>query len=197
MTRSCLARFHILEAIVNHLAKTTALPKTSPPLLSLSPPSRITATLASKHTTLCTDLTSETVILTQTLGLCVSIWVAYQPAEEYHPPHITPVRDSNLGDEVAVTHYFIESQTGKNFHIRYRFSPLFTFSDGAVAIILKFIDGIECQQLVMNHEDLIEIAPVELAKRATVVSDIERIKTLRTIKVMIGFGKTCPGSGYP
>ncbi|SCO76714.1 uncharacterized protein FRV6_00926 [Fusarium oxysporum] len=42
-----------------------------------------------------------------------------------------------------------------------------------------------------------EIAAVELAKRATVVSDIERIKTLGTIKVMIGFGKTCPGPGYP
>ncbi|KAK2684697.1 hypothetical protein QWA68_016462 [Fusarium oxysporum] len=166
MTRSCLARFHILEAIVNHLRSTT-------------------------------PLTSR------------------------------PLETPTFGDEVAVTHYFIESQTGKNFHIRYRFSPLFTFSDGVVAIILKFfIDGIECQQLVMNHEDLIgardkiqnmcyrrmemgdgrsdsysltfsEIAPVELAKRATVVSDIERIKTLKTIKVMIGFGKTCPGSGYP
>ncbi|KAM5519496.1 hypothetical protein FOXYSP1_17920 [Fusarium oxysporum f. sp. phaseoli] len=92
---------------------------------------------------------------------------------KYHP-HITPIRDSNLSDEVAVTHCFIESQTGKNFHIRYRFSPLFAFSDGAVAIILKFfIDGIECQQLVMNHDDLIgardkiqKIAPVELAKGA-------------------------------
>ncbi|EXL94503.1 hypothetical protein FOIG_12698 [Fusarium odoratissimum NRRL 54006] len=92
------------------------------------------------------------VILPQILGLCLSIWVAYQPAEEYYPPHITPVRGSNLGDEVAATHCFIESHTGKNFHIRYRFSPLFTLYDGAVAIILKFfIDGIECQQLVMNH----------------------------------------------
>ncbi|KAH7216323.1 hypothetical protein DER44DRAFT_821205 [Fusarium oxysporum] len=110
------------------------------------------------------------VILPQILGLCLSIWVAYQPAEEYYPPHITPVRGSNLGDEVAATHCFIESHTGKNLHIRYRVSPLFTLSDGAVAIILKFfIDGIECQQLVMNHEDLIgarDKIQIELAKGA-------------------------------
>jgi hypothetical protein len=94
-------------------------------------------------------------ILPQIPGLCVSIRVADEPAEEYHPPHITPIRDPEIGDEVPTTHCFIESQTGKNFCIRYRFCPLFTFPDGSDAIMLTFfIDGIVCQHLVLIQEDL-------------------------------------------
>ncbi|KAF4954203.1 hypothetical protein FGADI_5416 [Fusarium gaditjirri] len=91
----------------------------------------------------------------QVPGLSVSIRVDHQPAEEYHPPHITPVRDPHLDDEVAVTHCFIESQTGKDFRVRYRFSPLFTFPDGADFFIIKFfVDGIKCQEQLIRRTAL-------------------------------------------
>ncbi|KAL5590109.1 hypothetical protein FOVSG1_011976 [Fusarium oxysporum f. sp. vasinfectum] len=62
---------------------------------------------------------------------------------------------------------------------------------------LRHSQGYRGESLAGNIHMALLVISVELAKRATVVSDIERIKTLGTIKAMIGFGKTCPGPGYP
>ncbi|KAF4336552.1 hypothetical protein FBEOM_9594 [Fusarium beomiforme] len=131
-------------------------------------------------------------ILPQIPGICVSVCVADKPAEE--APHLTFAKE--LDDGIAAT----------------QISPLFNFLDGSDAIsFMIFSDDIKCQYLGVTKDNLNstedfrqevwfrtvrkpngdfenysltfqEVSPVEGANRATLTSDLERVKALGTIR---------------
>ncbi|RBR15764.1 hypothetical protein FVER53590_25942 [Fusarium verticillioides] len=147
-----------------------------------------------------------------------TIVVNGEPADEYQPPHITIPYDAQF-ENVPRTRCFIASETGQSYSIRFRLSPHFYFGDSTDTLLISiYIDGnlIE-ESLVFKHlvreQDFIEyishrhrdyadgnrvtesfffqdLAPTECTTAATLQADMQLVKTLGTIRVVLTSAKT-------
>ncbi|KAF5622821.1 hypothetical protein F25303_11938 [Fusarium sp. NRRL 25303] len=140
-----------------------------------------------------------------------------EPADEYQPPGIPIAYDAEF-EGVPRTRCFIPAETGNTYSVRFRLSPRFDFGietdtllfaiyiDGALVeetIVYKellreqdFIDHIKYRHQqyadgsLTSHEFCFRnLAPAECTTAATLNTDMQLVKTLGTIRVVLKLAK--------
>ncbi|KAF5674706.1 hypothetical protein FDENT_9962 [Fusarium denticulatum] len=157
-------------------------------------------------------------ILPAVPAFSTTIVVNGEPADEYQPPHIPIPYDVEF-ENVPRTRCFIAAETCQTYSIRFRLSPRFYFGDDTDTLLVSiYIDGhlIEESLVFKNlvrQQDFIEyishrhrefadgnritetfsfqeLAPAECTTATTLQADMQLVKTLGTIRVVLTSAKT-------
>ncbi|KAL7755437.1 hypothetical protein ACKLNR_014535 [Fusarium oxysporum f. sp. zingiberi] len=149
--------------------------------------------------------------------ISITVLIDGMPAREYQPSCLPQPIYLDGRDKLPMARCFIESQAEKAYKIRYRVSPLFFFPhDTDILIIAIFIDGQLFDERAvlktqLNGLDYIEEiwyrqrnltdgssewygmafkkVTMEEADQKTTEADLQRIKTLGTIEVVVRVAK--------
>ncbi|KAF4333824.1 hypothetical protein FBEOM_12354 [Fusarium beomiforme] len=147
-----------------------------------------------------------------------TILINGKTVDEYQPPHIPIPHDPGLRPELPRTRCFIKAETGHRYSIRYRVSPLFNFAGNTdVLVVSIYIDGnlVEkscvpkdilgsrdfIEEIDFRHKELPDgsfdthafvfqdLSPAEGTDAATLKADLQRVKALGTIKIVLSLAK--------
>ncbi|KAF5578862.1 hypothetical protein FPCIR_11406 [Fusarium pseudocircinatum] len=157
-------------------------------------------------------------ILRAVPAFSTTIVVNGEPADEYQPPHIPIPYDAQF-ENVPRTRCFIAAETGETYSIRFRLSPRFYFGDDTDTLLVSnYIDGNLIEESLVfkslvREQDFIEyishrlrefadgnritesfsfqdLAPAECTNAATLQADMQLVKALGTIRVVLTSAKT-------
>ncbi|KAF5539768.1 hypothetical protein FNAPI_10703 [Fusarium napiforme] len=157
-------------------------------------------------------------ILPAVPAFSTTIVVNGEPADEYQPPHIPIPYDAGF-ENVPRTRCFIASETGQSYSIRFRLSPHFNFGENTDTLLVStYIDGNLIEESLVfkslvREQDFIEyishrtreyadgnritetfsfqdLVPTECTTAATLRADMQLVKTLGTIRVVLTSAKT-------
>ncbi|KAF5549527.1 hypothetical protein FMEXI_4228 [Fusarium mexicanum] len=148
-----------------------------------------------------------------------------EPADEYQPPHIPIPYDAEF-EGVPRTRCFIAAKTGKTYSVRFRLSPLFYFGAETDTLLVSiYIDGSLVEESLvfkslLGEQDFIDyvshlhredtngcinthtfcsqdLAPAECTTAATLQADMQLVKTLGTIRVVLRSAKKVNSDPMP
>ncbi|KAF5700473.1 hypothetical protein FMUND_14331 [Fusarium mundagurra] len=160
---------------------------------------------------------SAMAILPAVPAFSTTVVVNGEPADEYQPLYIPIPYDAEFED-VPRTRCFIAAETGQTYSIRFRLSPLFYFGDDTDTLVVSiYIDGNLVEEslvfkTLLGEQDFIEhfsylhrafpdgsrsshafcfqdLEPTECAAAATLQADMQLVKTLGTIRIVLRVAK--------
>ncbi|KAF5567955.1 hypothetical protein FPHYL_3018 [Fusarium phyllophilum] len=152
-------------------------------------------------------------ILPAVPAFSTTVVVSGEPADEYQPPRIIIPYDAEF-KAVPRARCFIAAETGQSYSIRFRVSPLFRFSNNTDTLVVSiYINGnLVKESLVfetlLSKQDFIksvshlhrvysdgsrsaatfvfeDLTPAESTNAATLQADMQVIRSLRTIRVIL------------
>ncbi|KAG4259280.1 hypothetical protein FPRO03_12956 [Fusarium proliferatum] len=155
-------------------------------------------------------------ILPAVPAFSTAVIVNGEPADEYQPP--CPIPYDAEFEGVPRIRCFIPAETGNTYSVRFRLSPRFDFGNETDTLLVAiYIDGALVEETIvykelLREQDFIdhikyrhqhhsdgsrtshefwfrELAPAECTSAATLNADMQLVKTLGTIRVVLKLAK--------